>query len=125
MTAQNNAALCTLAAQMQANIDTSRRAAEARAHSIALEIATQSRKQDQRDEVVKQLRRSLAQAHQTPASVPIPPTPATQEVHTHYHAHQASLQPSVPQSSGTDPALVQLLREGQSNSDARHNAQES
>ena len=71
------------------------------------------------------MRQSLAQAHQTPASVPIPPAPSTQEVHTHYHAHQASLQPSVPSSSGTDPALIQLLRQGQSNSDARHNAQES
>ena len=35
-----------------------------------------------------------------------------------FHVH-------VPQSSGTDPTLIQLLREGQSNSDARHNAQES
>ena len=125
MNTQNSAAHSTLAAQMQANIDATRRAAEAHAQSIAQEIATQSRKQDQRDEVVDQLRQSLAQAHQTPASVPIPPAPSTTEVHNHYHAHQASLQPSVPQSSSTDPALIQLLREGQSNSDARHNAQES
>ena len=125
MNTQNTAAHSTLAAQMQDNIDASRRAAEAHAQSIAQEIATQSRRQDQRDEVVEQLRQSLAQAHQTPASVPIPPAPSTTEVHNHYHAHQASLQPSVPQSSGTDPALVQLLREGQSNSNARRNAQES
>ena len=111
MNTQNSAAHSTLAAQMQANIDATRRAAEAHAQSIAQEIATQSRKQDQRDEVVDQLRQSLAQAHQTPASVPIPPAPSTTEVHNHYHAHQASLQPSVPQTAGTDPALVQLLRQ--------------
>ena len=125
MNTQNSAAHSTLAAQMQANIDATRRAAEAQAQSIAQEIATHTRKQDQRDEVVEQLRQSLAQAHQTPASVPIPPAPSTQELHTHYHAHQAALQPSIPQSSSTDPALAQLLLEGQRNSNARHNAQES
>ena len=55
---QNTAAHSTLAAQMQANIDATRRAAEAHAQSIAQEIATQSRKQDQRDEVVEQPRQS-------------------------------------------------------------------
>ena len=80
-----------------------RRAAEAHAQSIAQEIAAQSRKQDQRDEVAERVRQSLAQAHQTPASVHLPPAPATQAAHIHYHAHQASLQLSVPQSSGTDP----------------------
>jgi len=121
MNTQETAAHSTLAAKMQENIYATRRASEAHAQSIAQEIATQSRKQDQRDEVVEQLRQSLAQAHQTPASVPMPPVPATQEVHNHYHEHQASLQPSVPQSSSTDPALIQLLREGQSDSNARHN----
>ena len=75
MNTQNSAAHSTLAAQLQANIDATRRASEAHAQSIAQEIATQSRKQDQRDEVVDHLRQSLAQAHQTPASVPIPPGP--------------------------------------------------
>ena len=88
---QNSAAHSTLASQMQANMDGTRKAAEAHAQSIAQEIATQSRKQDQRDEVVEQLRQSLAQAHQTPASVPIPPAPATQEVHNHYHQHHQQL----------------------------------
>ena len=49
MNTQNTAAHSTLA-QMQENIDATRRAAEAHAQSIAQEIATQSRKQDQRDE---------------------------------------------------------------------------
>ena len=44
MNTQNSAAHSTLAAQMQANIDGTRRAAEAHAQSIAQEIATQSRK---------------------------------------------------------------------------------
>jgi len=55
MNTQNSAAHSTLAAQMQTNIDASRRAAEAHAQSIAQEIATQSRKPDRRDEVVEQL----------------------------------------------------------------------
>ena len=88
MSTQNSAAHATLAAQMQANIDATRRTLEAHAQSITQEIATHTRKQDQRDEVVEQLRQSLAQAHQTPASVPIPPAPSTQELHTHYHTHQ-------------------------------------
>ena len=46
MNTQNTAAHSTLAAQMQENIDATRRAAEAHAQSIAQEIATQSRKQD-------------------------------------------------------------------------------
>ena len=78
-----------------------------------------------RDAVVEQVRQSLAQAHRTPASVPIPPAPSTQEVHNHYHSHMASLQPAVPQASSADPALLQLLGRAQEASEQRANAQQS
>ena len=125
MNQSNSAAQATLQQQMNENIQATKKATEQHAASIAQEIATQSRKQDQRDAVVDQLRKSLAEAHQTPASVPIPPAPATQEVHTHYHQHQASLQPALPQTTGSDPALLQLLSQGQAASNQRHNATES
>ena len=87
MNQSNSAAQATLQQQMNENIQATKKATEAHAASIAQEIATQSRKQDQRDAVVDELRKSLAQAHQTPASVPVPPAPSTQEFHTHYHNH--------------------------------------
>jgi hypothetical protein len=124
MQQSNSAANATLHQNFQDSIEATRRATEAHATAIAQEMAMHSRKQDQRDAVVDQLRQSLAQAHQTPSSVPIPPAPSTQEVHHIYHQHQADLRPTVPQSTGTDPALMQLLAAGRVQSDQRHNAHE-
>ncbi len=80
----NSAANATLHQSIQESVAASHRATEAHATALAQEMAMQSRKQDQRDAVVDQLRQSLAQA-QTPASVPIPPPPSTQDVHHYYH----------------------------------------
>ena len=125
MNAANSSAQATLQQQMTDNIAATQRAAEAHATAIAQEISVQTRRQDQRDAVVDQLRTSLAEAHQTPASVPIPPAPSTQAVHTHYHQHHASLQAAIPQTTGSDPALLQMLAAGEARSDQRANAQES
>ena len=125
MNAANSSAQATLQQQMTENIAATQRATEAHATAIAQEISVQTRRQDQRDAVVDSLRQSLAEAHQTPASVPIPPAPATQEVHTHYHQHHAALQPAIHQTTGSDPALLQMLAAGQARSDQRANAQES
>ena len=71
--------------------------------------------------MLDQLSKSLAQAHQTPASATIPPAPATLELHTHYHQHQEDLQASVSQHYGTDPAMAQMLTAGMAHSDQRAN----
>ena len=125
MNAQNTNAHATLASSLNANIEAQQRRNDQQATSIAEEMAMHSRRQDSRDAVVEQLRQSLAQAHRTPASVPIPPAPATTEVHNHWHTHQASLQPAVPQASSADPALLQLLGRAQEASEQRANAQQS
>ena len=124
LNAQNTNAHATLAASLQANIDGHRRQTEQQASSIAQELATHSRQQDERDKIIEELRKSLA-ANTAPASAPLPTPAVTQEIHTHYHAHQASLQPAVPQTTGSDPALVNLLAQAQSQSDQRLNAQTS
>ena len=125
MNAQNTNAHATLAASLNENIAAQQRRNDQQATAIAEEMAMHNRRQDTRDAVTEQVRQSLAQAHRTPASVPIPPAPATTEVHNHYHAHQASLQPAVPQASGADPALLQLLGRAQEASDNRANQQQS
>ena len=94
MQQSNSAAQATLQQQLNESIQATRKATEQHAASIAQEIAIQSRKQDARDAVVDELRKSLAQAHQTPASVPVPPASSTQEFHTHYHQHTSTTRPS-------------------------------
>ncbi len=122
---QNTNAHATLAASLNESIQAQQRRNDQQATAIAEEMAMHSRRQDSRDAVVDQLRQSLAQAHRTPASVPIPPAPATTEVHNHWHTHQASLQPAVPQAAAADPALLQLLGQAQAASEQRANAQQS
>ena len=125
MQAANSSAQAQLQQQLNASIDGQRRANETHAAAIAQEIATHTRKQDERDKIVGELRQSLAQAHQTPQSVPIPPAPQTQEVHNHYTQHITNLQPSVTTTASTDPQLAQMLAAGQARSDQRANAQGS
>ena len=125
LNAQNTSAHATLASSLNANIEAQQRRNDQQATAIAEEMAMHSRRQDSRDAVVDQLRQSLAQAHRTPASVPIPPAPSTTEVHNHWHAHQASLQPAIPQASSADPALLQLLGRAQEASEQRANMQQS
>ena len=125
MNAQNTNAHATLAASLNENIQAQQRRNDQQATAIAEEMAMHSRRQDARDAVTEQVRQSLAQAHRTPASVPIPAAPSTQEVHNHYHTHQASLQAAVPQASGADPALLQLLGRAQEASENRANQQQS
>ena len=124
LNAQNTNAHATLAQSLQNNIDGHRRQTEQQASSIAQELATHSRRQDERDKIIEELRKSLA-ANTAPASAPLPTPAVTQEIHTHYHQHQQSLVPSVPQTTGADPALVNLLAQAQSQSDQRLNAQTS
>ena len=124
LNAQNTNAHATLQASLQANIDGHRRQNEQQASSIANELATHSRQQDERDKIIEELRKSLA-SNTVPASAPLPTPAVTQEIHTHYHAHQASLQPAIPQTTGTDPQLVQLMQQAQASSDQRLNAQTS
>ena len=101
LNAQNTNAHATLAQSLQANIDGHRRQTEQQASSIATELATHSRQQDERDKIIEELRKSLA-SNTVPASAPLPTPAVTQEIHTHYHAHQASLQPAIPQTTGSD-----------------------
>ena len=124
LNAQNTNAHATLAQSLQANIDGHRRQTEQQASSIANELATHSRQQDERDKIIEELRKSLA-ANTGPASAPLPTPAVTQEIHTHYHAHQASLQPAIPQTTGSDPQLMQLMQQAQASSDQRMNAQTS
>ena len=124
LNAQNTNAHATLAQSLQANIDGHRRQTEQQASSIATELATHSRRQDERDKIIEELRKSLA-SNTAPASAPLPTPAVTQEIHTHYHAHQASLQPAVPQTTGSDPHLMQLMQQAQASSDQRLNAQTS
>jgi hypothetical protein len=124
LNAQNTNAHATLAQSLQANIDGHRRQTEQQASSIAQELATHSRRQDERDKIIEELRKSLA-ANTAPASAPLPTPQVTQEIHTHYHQHQASLQPAVPQTMGSDPQLMQLMQQAQASSDQRLNAQTS
>ena len=125
MQAANSSAQAQLQQQLNASIDGQRRANETHAAAIAQEIATHTRKQDERDKIVGELRQSLAQAHQTPQSVPIPPAPSTQEVHNHYTQHITNLQPSVTTVAAQDPALAQMMAAGQAQSNQRANAHES
>ena len=124
LSAQSTNAHATLAQSLQANIDGHRRQTEQQASSIAQELATHSRQQDERDKIIEELRKSLA-SNTTPASAPLPTPAVTQEIHTHYHQHQQSLVPSVPQTTGSDPALVNLLAQAQASSDQRMNAQQT
>ena len=124
LNAQNTNAHATLAQSLQANIDGHRRTTEQQASSIAQELATHSRQQDERDKIIEELRKSLA-ANTDPASAPLPTPAVTQEIHTHYHQHQQSLSASLPQTTGSDPALVNLLAQAQASSDQRMNAQQT
>ena len=110
LNAQNTNAHATLAQSLQANIDGHRRQTEQQANSIATELATHSRQQDERDKIIEELRKSLA-TNTAPASAPLPTPAVTQEIHTHYHQHQQSLQPAIPQTTGTDPQLMQLMQQ--------------
>jgi hypothetical protein len=121
---QSSGVQATLQQQMSEHAENTRRAAKAHATALAQEIALQSRKQDQRDAVVNELRLSLARAHQTLASAPVPIAPSIKEACNH-HQHMASFHPSLPQSSGSDPALLQALAAGQALSQQRANAHES
>ena len=125
MQAANSSAQAQLQEQLNASISGQQRANETHAAAIAQQIATHTRKQDDRDTIVGELRQSLAQAHQTPQSVPIPPAPSTTQVHNHYTQHITNLQPSVTTTASQDPALAQMLAAGQATSDQRANAQGS